>query len=301
MEVSVSRTAEVKPMTLASLLREGISILSEGGIRNAEHEAVWIMDFALGASRLTLRLEGQRQVTAEDRSRAMELFGRRAAREPLQFILGTQEFCGLEFEVGPAVLIPRPETELLVEEVLRHCFSGSHPMIADVGTGSGCIAVALAHALPTASLYATDLSPAAVDLARSNAARHAVEHRVVFLSGDLFEPLRGRGLEGRLAAVVSNPPYIADGEMADLPPEVGSFEPNLALAGGVDGLALHRRLLDEAPEFLTPGGLLALEVGLGQADRLRHMALVGGGYDWIRTTPDAAGIERVVVLEKVKR
>jgi release factor glutamine methyltransferase len=121
---------------------------------------------------------------------------------------------------------------------------------------------------------------------------------VVFLTGDFFEPLRGRGLEGRLGAVVSNPPYIADGEMADLPPEVGSFEPKLALAGGVDGLALHRRLLDEAPEFLTPGGLLALEVGLGQADRLRHMALVGGGYDWIRPTPDAAGIERVVCFLK---
>ena len=298
MEASVSHTAEVRPTTLAGLLREGISILSEGGIRNAEHEAVWIMDFALGASRLTLRLEGQRQVTAEDRSRAIELFGRRAAREPLQFILGTQEFCGLEFEVGPAALIPRPETELLVEEVLRHCVSGSHPMIADIGTGSGCVAVALAHSLPSASLYATDLSPAALDLARSNAARHAVEHRVVFLTGDLFEPLRGRGLEGRLAAVVSNPPYIADGEVAGLPPEVGSFEPKLALAGGVDGLALHRRLLDEAPEFLTPGGLLALEVGLGQADRLRRMALVGGGYDWIRTTPDAAGIERVVCFLK---
>jgi len=294
----VSHTAEVRPTTLAGLLREGISILSASGIRNAEHEAVWIMDFALGASRLTLRLEGQRQVTAEDRSRAIELFGRRAAREPLQFILGTQEFCGLEFEVGPAALIPRPETELLVEEVLRHCVSGSHPMIADIGTGSGCVAVALAHSLPSASLYATDLSPAALDLARSNAARHAVEHRVVFLTGDLFEPLRGRGLEGRLAAVVSNPPYIADGEVAGLPPEVGSFEPKLALAGGVDGLALHRRLLDEAPEFLTPGGLLALEVGLGQADRLRRMALVGGGYDWIRTTPDAAGIERVVCFLK---
>ncbi len=296
MEASVSRAAEVRPTTLAGLLREGVSILSGGGIQNAEHEAVWIMDFALGASRLTLRLEGQRQVTAEDRSRAMELFGRRAAREPLQFILGTQEFCGLEFEVGPAVLIPRPETELLVEEVRRHGFAVPHPIVADIGTGSGCVAVALAHALPSASLYATDLSPAALDLARSNARRHAVEHRVVFLKGDLFEPLRGRGLEGRLAAVVSNPPYIADGEVADLPPEVGSFEPKLALAGGVDGLAIHRRLLDEAPEFLAPGGLLALEVGLGQADRLRHRALLGGGYGRIQTTPDAAGIERVVCI-----
>ncbi|MGH7235476.1 MAG: peptide chain release factor N(5)-glutamine methyltransferase [Nitrospiraceae bacterium] len=298
MEATVSRTAEVRPTTLAGLLREGVSILSENGIQNAEHEAVWIMDFALGASRLTLRLEGQRQVTAEDRSRAMELFGRRAAREPLQFILGTQEFCGLEFEVGPAALIPRPETELLVEEVLRHGFSSPHPVIADIGTGSGCVAVALARALPSASLYATDLSPAALDLARRNAARHAVEHRVVFLTGDLLGPLRARGLEGRLAAVVSNPPYIADGEVADLPPDVRSFEPTLALAGGVDGLALHRRLLEEAPEFLTPGGLLALEVGLGQAHGLRHMALAGGGYGRIRTASDAAGIERVVCLQK---
>ncbi|MGH7395472.1 MAG: peptide chain release factor N(5)-glutamine methyltransferase, partial [Candidatus Methylomirabilales bacterium] len=115
---------------------------------------------------------------------------------------------------------------------------------------------------------------------------------------DLFGPLRGRGLEGRLAAVVSNPPYIADGELADLPPDVRSFEPTLALAGGADGLALHRRLLEEAPEFLTPGGLLALEVGLGQAHGLRHMAMAGGGYGGIRTASDAAGIERVVCLQK---
>lgn len=294
----MSRTAELRPTTLAGLLREGISILSQGGIQNAEHEAVWIMDFALGTSRLTLRLDGARQVTAEDRSRVMELFGRRAGREPLQFILGTQEFCGLEFAVGPAALIPRPETQVLVEEVMRHCSMEPHPIIADIGTGSGCVAVALATALPSASLYATDLSPAALGLARSNAVRHGVQDRVVFLRGDLLGPLRDRRLEGRVAAVVSNPPYIPEGEIADLPPEVGSFEPWLALAGGADGLAMHRRLLDEAAGLLVPGGLLALEVGLGQADHLRGMALAAGGYGRIRTRPDGAGIERVVCLQK---
>ena len=121
---------------------------------------------------------------------------------------------------------------------------------------------------------------------------------MVFLKGDLVGPLRGRGLEGRVAAVVSNPPYIPEGEMADLPPEVGSFEPRVALAGGVDGLAIHRRLLNEAAEFLAPEGLLALEVGLGQADRLRGMALAMGGYGRIWTRPDGAGIERVVCLQK---
>lgn len=297
----MNRTAEPRPATLAGLLREGIAILSQGRVSNAENEAVWIMEFALGTSRLALRLEGARPVTAKDWDRVMSLFGRRAAREPLQFILGTQEFCGLEFAVGPAALIPRPETKLLVEEVLRHCSATPDPIIADIGTGSGCVAVALATVLPSASLCATDLSQAALDLARSNAVRHGVQDRVVFLKGDLVGPLRGRGLEGRVAAVVSNPPYIPEGEIAGLPLEVGSFEPRLALAGGVDGLAIHRRLLNEAADFLAPGGLLALEVGLGQADGLRRMALAAKAYGRIRTIPDAAGIERVVCLDKVKR
>lgn len=289
---------EISSKTLAGLLQEGISILSERGVQNAENEANWILEFALGTTHLTLRLDGRREVRAEDWSRVMALFSRRAAHEPLQYILGTQEFCGLEFMVEPAVLIPRPETELLVEELVLHRFTTAHPMIADIGTGSGCIAVAIARALPSASLYATDRSPAALDIARKNAARHAVEGRVVFLAGDLFEPLRGRGVEGKLEAIVSNPPYIPDGEFAALSPEVGAFEPWIALAGGVDGVAIHRRLLRDAPEFLASGGVLILEVGLGQADRLCQIAWAEGGYGRIRTIRDAAGIERVVCLQR---
>lgn len=287
--------------TLGGLLRRGVAMLAAAGVEGAEQEAAWILEFALGTTRLALQLDGHRHVASEDRNKAMALLARRAAREPLQYILGTQEFCGLEFEVGPEVLIPRPETELLVEELAERRLEGSPPRIADIGTGSGCIAVAVARAIPDAVLYATDRSSAAVHLARRNAVRHGVADRVRVLAGDLFDPLRGLGLDGRLAAVVSNPPYIADADIAGLAPEVRAFEPRLALAGGEDGLAIHRLILKEAGEFLIPGGRLVLEVGSGQVDLLCRLAEAQGGYGQPRRINDAAGIERVVCFQKTRR
>ncbi len=289
-----------KAMTRSALLRAGVSLLSDAGIPNAENEAIWILEFALGTSRLALRLEGSRTISPREQDRVMELFARRAAREPLQYILGSQEFCGLEFLVDRSVLIPRPETELLVEQVVQHNFRTWPPIIADIGTGSGCIAVALARALPTAVLYATDRSPAALRVAEHNAARHGVKDRVQFLLGNLLEPLRAHGLEGKVAAVVSNPPYIPDGELLELQPEVRMFEPRLALAGGVDGLEFHHQLLGSAMEFLAPGGLLVLEVGQGQAGPLSEIAVAHGGYAQAGLVRDAAGIERVVCLRREK-
>jgi release factor glutamine methyltransferase len=239
-------------------------------------------------------------VNAKESARARELMTRRAAREPLQYILGTQEFCGLEFEVNPQVLIPRPETEFLVAEVARQGVSLPSPLIADVGTGTGCIAVAAAKALPNASLYAMDLSKEALDVARRNAKRHAVGERMIFLQGDLLEALRGLGLEGTFTAVVSNPPYIADDDLRTLQPEVERYEPRLALAGGPDGLMMLRRLVREAPEFLAPGGLLVLEMGQGQAPEVYRMVKAQGAYDRIGIVSDAAGIERVVCAEKMR-
>jgi release factor glutamine methyltransferase len=284
-------------MTLRQLLREGIAILAEGGIRNADQEATWLMEFALRATRLQLHLNDRMEVDPRDRERVMAIFARRATREPLQYILGAQEFCSLEFLVTPAVLIPRPETELLVKEVARYARCLSNPTIADIGTGSGCIAVALAKALPEGVLYATDLSSSALRVAWHNARRHGVQDRVRFMEGDLLEPIRGR-VKGRLSAIVSNPPYVPDGEVSGLPPEVAAFEPRLALAGGPDGLEFHRRLLREAAEFLQPGGLLAMEVGQGQARPVSHVASALGVYGPVRTVRDDAGIERVVWLER---
>jgi release factor glutamine methyltransferase len=283
--------------TVSDLYRQGVEALSAAGIENARRETTWILEAALQLPPITIHTS-DRPVAAGREARARRLFARRAARQPLQYLLGTQEFCGLEFEVDPHVLIPRPETELLVSEVLAHVGAVRPPVIADIGTGSGCIAIALGRALPAARIYAVDQSPAAMTLAARNALRLGAGDRVTFRHGDLLQPLRELGLQGRVTIVVSNPPYIPDGDLPGLMPEVSTFEPRLALAGGRDGLAIHRRLLHESPELLTEDGLLALEIGQGQAGRLLALAEAHGGYRHLHTVRDQAGIERVMCLRK---
>lgn len=293
-------TLTQEPATYGTLVREGRALLSDAGIANAAQEARWLLERALGTTGLRLRLERDRPVSEESRGLALSLLTRRLSGEPLQYLLGTQEFCGLEFEVGPAVLIPRPETELLVretEERLARPAGHGAPLVADIGTGSGCIAVALADAAPNAMIHATDLSADALDVARRNVVRHGVAERVRLLEGDLLAPLAGLGLEGRLAAVLSNPPYIASGDLPGLQQEVQQ-EPRLALDGGPDGLAFYRRLLREATPYLAPGGTLVLEVGQGQAEAVCRMAEELGSYGLHGVRQDEAGIERVVSLQK---
>lgn len=285
-----------QPTTYGALVRDGLALLSNAGIANAAQETRWLLERALDTTGLQLRLESDRPVSEGHRSLALSLLTRRAAGEPLQYLLGTQEFCGLDFEVTRAVLIPRPETELLVSEVREIAGREAAPLVADIGTGSGCIAVALAHALPKATVYATDLSADALDVARNNAGRHGVGERVRLLEGDLMAPLAGLGLEGCFTAVASNPPYIASGDLSGLQREVRR-EPRLALDGGPDGLACYRRLLREAGPFLLPGGSVIVEVGQGQAAAVCRMADESGGYAVAKVRRDMAGIERVVSVQ----
>ncbi len=288
-------------ITLGRLWQDGAVELRAAGVENAVNEAAWILEAALGVSRLTLLVEGSRVAPTASRRRAKEWLARRLAGEPLQYILGTQEFYGLDFMVTPSVLIPRPETEGLVKETLRLLSENGSigPLaVADIGTGSGCIPVAVARALPAARLWATDLSSAALEVARLNAVRHGVADRIDFGEGNLFAPLRGRGLEGTFTVVLSNPPYIADREFPHLAREVRDFEPRLALAGGVDGLAVHRPLLQQAWEFLRPGGWFLVEVGRGQAAQLHSLAAAEGRYGASGILRDFAGIDRVVCLQK---
>jgi release factor glutamine methyltransferase len=213
--------------------------------------------------------------------------------------LGTQEFCGLEFEVNPAVLIPRPETELLVEYVAQRIPVERQATIVDVCTGSGCIAVAIARLRPRARVIATDLSNTSLNVARHNAARHAVGEHITWLEGDLLGPLGGQKLEGRIDVIVSNPPYIAEVDWATLQPEVRLFEPRGALVAGPQGIELHERLLQEAGQYLSPGGVLIMEIGAGQARAMRRIVDQMSGYRFHQLVYDAAGLERVVIVERV--
>lgn len=298
----IERDVPSQAMSIGELARQGTMLLLRAGIEQAGLETAWLLEHALRVTPLDLRLNDSQIVEGEGLRRARALLARRADREPLQYLLGTQEFCGLEFEVEPSVLIPRPETELLVEAAV-HCAgmqpgAGRRPVVADVGTGSGCIAVSLARRLPLAVLYATDRSAEALRVAGRNVERHGVAGQVTFLEGDLLEPLRARGLSGRADVVVSNPPYIAERDWEALQPEVRLFEPRIALAGGEDGLAVYRRLVEEAVECLSAAGWLIMEVGQGQAESVRMLLDATKQYGTVDVRPDQAGIDRVVCAQR---
>ena len=220
------------------------------------------------------------------------LITRRAAREPIAYILGRREFWGLDFEVTPDVLIPRPETELIVEEAVSIASRTLTRRIIDVGTGSGCLAVALAVEFPAARVVATDVSSAALDIAGRNADRHNVGGRISFVQSDLLERV-----EGTAQLIASNPPYVPDGAAAALQPEVARYEPSSALYAGADGLNVIRRLLAAAPRCLADNGGLVVEFGLGQAAAVRAAA-AEAGWQVARLRADLQGIPRVVVLRR---
>ncbi|HEU0068863.1 MAG TPA: peptide chain release factor N(5)-glutamine methyltransferase, partial [Nitrospiraceae bacterium] len=284
--------------TLGEVLAESRRLLEQAGIESAGQEAFWIVERALRLPAHRVATDRDRLLSHTELVVARELVGRRVGREPLQYILGTQEFCGLEFNVNPAVLIPRPETELLVEYIAQRISAERQATIVDVCTGSGCIAVAIARLRPCARVIATDLSNPALAVARQNATRHAMGERITWLEGDLLRPLAEQGLEGRIDVIVSNPPYIAEAEWLTLQPEVRLFEPRTALVAGPQGTELHERLLQEAARYLAPGGALIMEIGAGQARAMQRIVGQIPEYRFHQLVYDAAGLERVVIMEQ---
>ena len=260
--------------------------LTARGVENARLEAEWLLCAATGLDRVGLYLNFDKPLNDDELHRCRTMVARRGKREPLQHILGTQEFCGLEFEVTPEVLVPRHDTEVLVDEAVGR--SPGARAVLDVGTGSGCIAVALARRMPDSAVVAVDISGQALEVARRNAVRHGVA--IEFLQGSLFQPVVGR----RFDLIVSNPPYIPSSDIEALEPEVRDFDPRTALDGGADGLDVYRHLVPEAPGFLNPGGWLLLEVGVGQAQFIAQLFRMAGGYEEAVVVSDSAGIERVV-------
>ena len=284
--------------TLGEVIVEARQLLEQAGIETAEQEALWLMAHVLHLSTHHVVIDRDRRLSSSELLAARGLITRRVGREPLQYILGTQEFCGLEFTVNPAVLIPRPETELLVEYVAQRIAADRQATIADVCTGSGCIAVAIARLRLRARVIATDLSSPSLVVARQNALRHGVDDRITWLEGDLLGPLAEHELEGQVDVIVSNPPYIPELDWATLQPEVRLFEPRGALVAGPQGTELHERLLREADRYLSPGGAVIMEIGAGQARAMRLIVEQLPGYRFHRLVYDEAGLERVVIVER---
>jgi len=246
---------------------------------------------ALGATRASLLANPLRELTLTEKDTFDAMVAERATGKPIQYIIGVQEFFGLEFAVTPDVLIPRPETEHLVEAVMARVPRDRVVTIADVGTGSGAIAIALAHALPLAQVTALDISRAALDVAARNAKVHGVDVRVKFVESDLLAACAGESFD----VIVSNPPYIADAERESLEMQVRGFEPALALFAGASGYEVYERLIPQAWSALRVDGLLAMETGFGQSARMAELL---DAWKSVAFMDDLAGIPRVVLARR---
>jgi release factor glutamine methyltransferase len=285
-------------VTIAEVIAEAAGRLAAKGIESARRDAEVLLCHVLGRDRAWL-VAHYRDLVDQGPDRPYEqAIERRARREPLQYIAGTQEFWGLPFKVTPDVLIPRPETELVVETSRGKAGGAPAPVIVDLCTGSGCIAVSLAHALPKARIFATDRSARALAVARENARLNAVADRIRFCEGDLFDPLDELDLRNHVDVIATNPPYVRDGDRAGLQPEVRDFEPEMALFAGPEGTEIAEKIIHAAAAYLRPGGSLVMEMGIGQAGVLRKLAEKNGGYRSLEILKDLAGIERVIVANK---
>ena len=281
------------PLNIREALRRGSRMLAEAGSEEATLEAELLLAHALNTGRTHIYQRLRDELTPQAESAFDALLQRRLAHEPTAYILGHKEFYGLEFEVTPDAIIPRSETETLVELVLDCARSASarEMRIADIGVGCGAIAVALAVNLSEADIIATDISPLALALARRNAQRHTVADRIRFLEGDLLEPL-----DAPVDVIAANLPYVRSGDLEAGPPEINEHEPRLGLDGGPDGLRLIERMLRDAPPHLKPGGALFAEIGEDQGDGARKLAAAVFPQARIEVRRDLSRLDRALVV-----
>jgi release factor glutamine methyltransferase len=277
-------------MTAAALLAEAASTLAAAGVPSPQWDAERLLLHVLGGDRARLVADPARPVPAEAEERFRRLVERRAAREPLQHIVGTQAFWRHEFVVTPDVLVPRPETELLVETALEVLAGVERPVVVDVGTGSGCVALSIAAERPDAVVYGTDISGPALGVAFQNRERHNLEERVALLEGHLLDPLSGL----RADLVVSNPPYVDPADRDSLQPEVRDHEPAVALFAPGDVLSVYRALVPAAAAMLRPGGALAVEISPSIGEAVGGLFLEAG-FARLEVRNDLGGRARVVL------
>lgn len=276
------------PPSLDQSIREAAAMLRTAAVENPEREAITLAAWATGETTAVVLAHPERALSAAEEDRLRTALRRRAAREPFAYIAGVAEFYGLELMVDRRVIVPRPETEHVVEQALAVARDLERPLLADVGTGSGCIAIALAHNLRSATVYATDAARDALAVAAANVRRHDLEGRVRLLHGDLLAPL-----PEPVHVIASNPPYVATVEFPRLEPEVRDYEPRAALDGGEDGLEVMRGLIAQAPAHLRDRGALVMEIGADQGPRV--LALARQRFASARIERDLAGLDRVLV------
>jgi release factor glutamine methyltransferase len=337
MEVQTFEVPASVPATVREAIRTGAKYLHKAGIDNARLDAEVLLRHVLGVNKAEFYLGLNLALDAAAEREFQKLLSRRAGREPVAYITGHKEFWSLDFVVTPAVLIPRPETELLVElalaratqVVLPRSFVPPHPSLSpvvggegkregardsrrdvltypdskptlrilDLGTGSGAIAVSLAKELPQAWVCAIDISTEAIEVARLNARRHGVEERMEFFCGDFFGPVGDE--PERFNLIVANPPYIRSGDLADLTPEIRKWEPVAALDGGADGLLYYRRIISAAGNYLKSGGSILLELGDGMGKPVARLFADAGNFEPAQVYRDYAGKERVIAAAKL--
>jgi len=274
-------------------------LFRNAGIVNPERETEILLGYVLKINRFEIYLSTSRILESKEKLQLEKIIQKRIERIPLQYIIRRQEFMGLDFLVETGVLIPRPETEILVEKVLEKIIKlklSSNMRIADIGTGSGVIAISISKFAENVTVYATDLSTKSLQIAQKNAKKHKCLKKIIFLHGSLFEPFESKIERNSLDGIVSNPPYINIDDFLSLPPEVRDNEPAIALYGGIEGLDYYYKIITQSPYFLKKGGFLALEVGVEQAGKIRELILKEDRYSkTVDVFKDYSGIDRIVM------
>lgn len=286
----------MEQVRLDRILREAAGVISTVNKDSSVEEAEILLAEILHLSRTQLYLYPDRILQPEELQKLQEFLEKRCRHFPVQYLTGTQYFFGMEFKVGPGVLIPRPETELLVEKTIEYLRTKPGPVIvADIGTGSGNIAVSLAKML-SGTVFAVDISGEALEFARENAGKNSAPGKIIFIKGDFKTVLQEQNLEGKIDCLVANPPYIPAEDIPNLMPEVRDFEPRVAFDGGEKGLEVIKNIIDTAPFYLKPEAYLGIEIGLGQIEQVVSMLKIS--FKNIEITKDFAGIDRIITCLK---
>ncbi len=282
--------------TLLETLNSATSLLKEKNLPNPRSTSELFLSSILNLKRVDLYLNREKILSEKEKDKLFFYLKERISGKPIQYIIKNTGFYGLEFKTDPRAMIPRPETETLVNEVIQHFIKKeSEPIkIIDIGTGSGVIAITLAYELKNSFVYATDISKDALELALENAKIFKVEKRVKFVLGDFFDPLKNKNLVDFFDCIVSNPPYVKDSDYKNLDKEIKDFEPEIAFLCGDDGINFHKKIAKEGVKYLKKGGLLVLEIALGNAEKLLEFLSSSSLYNQIRIVKDLAGIRRVV-------